>query len=264
MLLDPTIFPFIFHALALFISPSTTFQLDSRFTDTKPKYKSFHDSVYARDADDSKARNDTILTPVVLSKRGQFKLNNEISDGDKSYLQQAFIDMQELVTFVAANPNPAVTARYFDPNDQNDVTAIFDTVRRMAEAGGVPRPSGERYLNIRPYDLSELTILLAKSIQLKLLLDPGVFIEESLTLAFAENTNAEYREINHQIPEYPPTITVTEFGWGALWQRQRRSISCRRDIAGRTNFKMHFLGSLLLHEILYVVAVLPLRSPCTD
>jgi hypothetical protein len=250
---------YIILVFMIFTSTSISHQLESRFDDAKPVYESFHDTVYARRYDKSEARNITMFAPSALNKRWELQIgnsNNKVSDGDQSYLQQAFIDMLELVTFAAENQNPQVLTRYFDANDQDDVTAIFDTVRRMAQPGGIPRP-GPQYEDLRPYDLSEITILRAKSIKPSLIYKPTLLIAESVTLAFSENTNAEYRKSANPLFPYenPPTITVTDFGWGALWKRARPDLKCT-DIGPKTDYKMHFLGSLILHEILYVIVVL--------
>ncbi len=238
---------YVILVFMIFTSTSISHQLESRFADAKPVYESFHDTVYARRYDKSEARNVTIFVPPELRKRGPFLLDPTISAGDMSYLRQAFIDMLELVTFVAANPNRQVLQRYFDLNDENEVTAIFNTVRRMAEPGGFPRPAGSEF--IRPYDISEITILRTHG---------------SLpNLAFANNVEAQYRpSTNPQFPDpdRTPTITVTSFGWGALWKRRRNDLKCGVDIGPKTNYKMHYLGSLLLHEILYVVRDLSIRS----
>ena len=142
--------------------------------------------------------------------------------------------MQAFVTYVAANPYPQILARHFGPNTnaQNDVTAIFDTVRRMALPNGF-RPANSRWDHVGPYDLGEITIQRPNGGYPKL----------------AESFNV--RAAN--VPQYP-FINIYNFGWGALWKRRRADLECGKDIGPKVNFKMHFLGSLLFHEVMYANA----------
>ena len=163
-------------------------------------------------------------TSTKLFKRNLFNLNgNEVDD--ESILGQAFLDMQTLVTYVAQNPNAQVLARYFRPQDAGDVNAIFNTVMQMASTNPPATPPGQSVS--RPMDLHDINVIRSG----------GGF-----------PTLAESFDVS--VISVFPQIKVYDFGWFALWQRLLRSIRCSH-IGPKTNYKMHFLGSLLLHEVLY-------------
>ena len=162
---------------------------------------------------------------IKFAKRSLYNLaGNNLAD--ESILGQAFLDLQTLVTFVAGNPNAQVLARYFDPTDAADVTAVFNTVMQMASVNPPTNPPGAR-ANLRPTDLHNISVIRSS----------GGFPD------LAESFNVGVQDQNQQIKVY-------NFGWGGLWQRLMSSIQCS-DIGPKTNYKMHFLGSLLLHETLH-------------
>jgi len=146
---------------------------------------------------------------------------------DVRILQQAFTDMVEIVTYVQQNPNPQVLARYFSPNDQADVTAIFNTVRQLAQPGGHPDPETQ----FGPKDLSQIVIHRG-----------GTAGGLGTTLAQSFDTSPSTTH---------PRIDLYDFGWGALYKRLRSELNCDCDIK-KTNYKMYILGSVLLHETLYI------------
>ena len=211
--------------LALFALTSTCHKIGD---DSSPNDRLEHGLLYSRSP---KPIFDIAEEPTELhyqenlTKRGLYNLARN-SPSDATILQQAFVDLQTLVTFVAANPNAQVLARYFDPNHANDVNAIFNTVMQMASTNPPTNPPGAR-ANLAPTDLSQISVYRSG----------GGFP----TLAESERTGAA--NINQEIKVY-------DFGWSALWQRLLQSINCSM-IGPKTNYKMHFLGSLLLHETLH-------------
>lgn len=213
--------------LTLYTSTSSSHKLERRFADLAPTFESFHDSVYARDANQNESTYENPYAGSEVFKRGLYNLGQN-SASDASILQQAYLDMVEIVTFVAQNPNPQVMARYFSPADAADVTAIFNTVRLMAQPGGFPNPPASP-LPIWT-DLSDITVTRTHD------------IKALGTLAYSDNTLIGLNK--------GQSIYVYDFAWTALWQRRRRDLQCARDIGPKTNYKMHFLGTLLLHETL--------------
>lgn len=158
-----------------------------------------------------------------LLKRGALYLD-AIAPDDAGILQQAFADMVEVVTYVQQNPNPQVLARYFRPTDQAHVTAIFNTVRQMAQPGGFPNPPKQ----LLPTDLNQIRVSRKTGV--------GFTLAESF---------------NVQAISTGPRVEVYDFGWGALYRRLKSDVDCDCDIK-KTSYKMHILGTLLLHEVLYV------------
>lgn len=223
-----------FLGLALFTSPSRC-HLDSRFADVSPVYESFHDSVYARGAEENETFHDAVFsrTSAELKRRGLYNFGPN-NAADTTILQQGFLDMVDVVTHNANNPNAAVMARYFRAGDAAQVTAVFNTVLQMAQAGGYPNAPPFPGGRISPQDLSEIQVVRSSAVQLRTL---------------AESFNVE------PVGAANPTINVYNFGWNALWQRLRQSLQCGRDIGPKTNYKMHFLGTLLLHETLHFNSV---------
>ena len=218
--------------LSLAVSVSSHASHDgSRFADISPHYESFHDSVYAREPEQNETFQEAVFsrTSAELKRRGLYNFGGN-SAADTSILQQGFLDMVDVVTHNANNPNPAILARYFRPGDQGTVTAIFNTVLQMAQAGGYPNPPPYPGSRISPSDLSEINVVRAGDFQLGTL-------AESFNTAPAGTTGQ--------------LIKVYNFGWTALWQRLRQDLQCGRDIGPKTNYKMHFLGTLLLHETLH-------------
>jgi len=159
-------------------------------------------------------------------KRTVFNLDSNKPE-DVRILQQAFRDMVEIVTYVQQNPNPQVLARYFSPNDQADVTAIFSIVRQLAQPGGFQNADPL----FGPTDLSQIVIHRG-----------GTAGGWGTTLAQSFDTSCS---TNH------PRIDLYDFGWGALYKRLRSELNCDCDIK-KTNYKMYILGSVLLHETLYI------------
>ena len=186
-----------------------------------------HGSLYSKWATPifDTAEDTTDLHDKRLTKKSLYNLAGN-NPSDESILAQGFLDLQTLVTYVAGNPNAQVLARYFDPNDANDVNAIFNTVMQMASTNPPRNPPGAR-ANLAPTDLHSISVTRAG----------GGFG------TLAESFN--YGALNtHQ------QIKVYNFGWTALWQRLLQNIDCSM-IGPKTNYKMHFLGSLLLHETLH-------------
>lgn len=170
--------------------------------------------------------DDSPHSHVKFAKRSLYNLAGN-NPADESILGQAFLDLQTLVTFVAGNPNAQVLARYFDPTDAADVTAVFTTVMQMASVNPPTNPPGGAREGLVPTDLHNISVVRSS----------GGFPD------LAESFNVGIKDHNQQIKVY-------NFGWSALWQRLLSSIQCS-DIGPKTNYKMHFLGSLLLHETLH-------------
>ena len=199
-------------------------QIDSTsFPDIAPIYESFHESIHARDRiSELDTSNDTAH---LLYKRDPYAIT-ATDAGAISYLRQAFLDLQTLVAYVATNPNPAVFQRYFGDQPSEPIDRVFQIVFNMSQPGGVqnPFPPGG---NLGPTNLGQISLSSTN--------------REAPTLAFSDDV-----ELNDS-PN--PSITITSFGWGALFRKRMSAIQCS-DIGPGTNYKMHFLGSLLLHETL--------------
>ena len=217
----------IILGLAICTSISASHKLDKTFADPSPAFESYYDSVDVRDANKNDSTYEKPYVGPELSKRGLYNLEQN-SPSDGSILRQAYLDMVQVVTYVADHPNLQVMARYFNPADAADVTAIFNTVRLMAQPGGFPNPP------VGPLpiwtDLSNITVVHKNG------------IKEFGTLAESDNTLIGTTT--------GMIIYVYDFGWTALWQRLLGNLQCARDIGPKTNYKMHFLGTLLLHETL--------------
>ena len=210
--------------LAVFASTSTCHKIGDH---PSPSNRLAHPSLYSKSAIPifDTAGNTTDLHYKKLTKKTLYNLAGN-DPSDESILGQAFLDLQTLVTYVAGNPNAQVLARYFDPNHANDVNAIFNTVMQMASTNPPTNPPGAR-ANLVPTDLHSISVTRAK----------GGF-----------GTLAE--SINVGPINMYQAIKVYDFGWNSLWQRLLQSIECSM-IGPKTNYKMHFLGSLLLHETLH-------------
>ena len=156
-----------------------------------------------------------------FNKRGQFNFVQG-SDGDKAILRDAFNDMVDLVTYVARNSNEKVLRKYFRASDKDDVTRIFDTVRQMAQDNGHPDSTPQ----IGPKDLNKIVINRAKGV-------PYLLADSSDLSLYSTH----------------PTIRVLDFGWAALYRRRVSEIDCNCHVK-KVNYKLHFLGSLILHEVL--------------
>ena len=137
--------------------------------------------------------------------------------------------MFDVVTYVQQNPNPQALSRYFSPNDQAYVTAIFDTVRQLAQPGGLPNPR----TGIRLSDLSQVVVNRVGGF--------GAVLAETSEFGLTDQN---------------PSIEVNDFAWGALYKRLKSDLNCDCDIK-KVNYKLHFLGTLLLHETLYVTLIFP-------
>ncbi|KAL8965295.1 MAG: hypothetical protein Q9183_003927 [Haloplaca sp. 2 TL-2023] len=162
-----------------------------------------------------------------LDKRGLFDLS-EVSGGDASIIQQAWVDMSNLVDIVVQNPNQNVLQNYFDPNDAGDVANVFGTVQGMIAPGGVQNPPNA---GLGPTDLQQIRIRRTNE---------GC---GALVLAFSEGIGTSTNVRN------PRQITICDFGWNVLYRRLRSDLTC--DMIGpKINYKMQFLGPLLLHEVL--------------
>lgn len=220
-------FQLALFGLAVFTSTSTCRKIGDQ---PSPNSRLAHGSLYSKwpkpAFDTAEDIND--LHYNNLTKKSLYNLAGN-NPSDESILGQAFLDLQALVTYVAGNPNAQVLARYFDPNDANDVNAIFNTVMQMASTSPPTNPPGAR-ANLAPTDLHQISVTRASG--------------ELTTLAEAFNANALNTVGSKQ------EIKVYNFGWEVLWQRLLQSIKCSM-IGPKTNYKMHFLGSLLLHETLH-------------
>lgn len=221
-------FRFLFLSLPLFASTSLSHLSEHIFEDHHALSNRFaHGTLDDRVAEPifDSTEDSVDLHYKKLTKKSLYNLAGN-NPADESILGQAFLDLQALVTYVSANPNAQVLARYFDPNDANDVTAVFTTVMQMASVNPPRNPAGAR-ANLRPTDLHNISVIRSS----------GGFPN------LAESFNVGFQDQNQQIKVY-------NFGWSGLWQRLRSSIQCS-DIGPKTNYKMHFLGSLLLHETLH-------------
>ena len=170
---------------------------------------------------------ETISSRWSLEKREPF---NTIMNGkdDKSILDQAFQDMLELATVVAENPNLDALNRYFvvEEGVERQVTRIFETILLMAQPGGYPPPEGG-FGQVTKTNLNEISLRRASK-------------GDTLTIL------AESFELNSKSKKQG-VIDVYDFGWGALHKRLLRDTTCD-DIGPQVNYKMYFLGSVLLHE----------------
>lgn len=191
--------------LTLFTSSSLSHKIDSRFADVSPVYETFHDSVYARGPEENETFSEAVFsrTRLELARRGLYNFGTN-SAADTSILQQGFLDMVDVVTHNAHNPDAAIMARYFAPGDAATVTAVFNTVLQMAGAGGYPNAPTFPQGRLQPQDLSEISVVHAGDFQL------GALAESFGTGPFAANAG--------------PQIKVYNFGWGGLWQRLRSSL----------------------------------------
>ena len=171
---------------------------------------------------------ETIFSRLGLEKRDQFNTIQN-NDADKSILDQAFQDMRELVEVVVNNPNPDALNRYFVPGPgvQRQVISVFETIRLMAQPGGYPAPPGGFDVDIGKTNLNEISL-------------------RRVSRGKGFTTLAESFEVDYTSTE-PGLIKVYDFGWGALFRRLLRDINCN-DIGPKVNYKMYFLGSVLLHE----------------
>ena len=149
--------------------------------------------------------------------------------------------MSNVVNTVVQNPNQNVLQNYFDPDDAGDVANVFQTVQGMIAPGGVQSPPNA---GLGPTDLQEIRILRNNARC------------QPLVLAFSEAVGTSTNARN------PRQITVCDFGWNTLYRRLRRDLTC--DMIGpKINYKMQFLGPLLLHEVLSVITpfeMLPSKS----
>ena len=218
----------VFFVLPLLASISTSHVLDHKLenyhaVDKRLAHASLDDRFAESVFDSTEDAFD--LHHRKFTKKSLYNLASN-NPSDESIFGQAFLDLQTLVTYVAGNPNPQVLARYFDPNDANDVTAIFTTVMQMASVNPPTNPPGAR-ANLQPTDLHNISVVRSS----------GGFPD------LAESFNVGVQDRGQQIKVY-------NFGWSGLWQRLLQSIKCS-DIGPKTNYKMHFLGSLLLHETLH-------------
>ncbi|KAL8688780.1 MAG: hypothetical protein Q9218_005395 [Villophora microphyllina] len=165
----------------------------------------------------------------ILGKRGLFDLSL-VSGGTASIIQQAWVDLSNVVNVVVANPNQNVLQNYFDPNDAADVANIFTTLQQMIAPGGVQNPPNQ---GLGPTDLQQIQVRRTND-----------GCENPLVLAYSVGLGTSTNARN------PRQITICDFGWNVLYRRLRRDITC--DMIGpKINYKMQFLGPLLLHEILH-------------
>ncbi|KAL8868536.1 MAG: hypothetical protein Q9174_004926 [Haloplaca sp. 1 TL-2023] len=179
-----------------------------------------------------------------LGKRGLFDLS-QVSGGDATIIQvcrliplssakltssqQAWVDLSNVVDVVVQNPNPNVLQNYFDPGDAGDVANVFQTIQGMIAPGGVQNPPNA---GLGPTDLQEIQVLRTNA---------GC---GNLVLAFSEAVGTSTNVRN------PRKITICDFGWNVLYRRLRRDLTCEM-IGPKVNYKMQFLGPLLLHEVLH-------------
>ena len=167
-----------------------------------------------------------------MRKRSEFTIGKNVKEGDATDIHQAYIDLCAILKNVtedvhSPNINLNTFDRYFnhfDPKYISRVQGLFRTVLQMALDG--VNVQGTTSLGKRPRDLNEITILRSKS--------------WNTYLAEAQNVDPDNLDA---------TITIYDFGWDALHQRTLQQLTCA-DIGPKTNYKMHVLGSLLLHEIL--------------
>lgn len=142
--------------------------------------------------------------------------------------QQAWVDLSNLIDVVVANPNQNALQNYFDSNDATDVANVFTTLQKMIAPGGVQNPPNR---GLGPTDLGE--------IQVRQTNDGCNPLVLAYSVGLGTSTNARN----------PRQITICDFGWNVLYRRLRRDLTC--DMIGpKVNYKMQFLGPLLLHEIL--------------
>ncbi|KAL8768881.1 MAG: hypothetical protein Q9194_005584 [Teloschistes cf. exilis] len=150
-----------------------------------------------------------------------------MTGGDKSIIIDAFADMSAVVNEVVDHPNPGVLQNYFDPGDADDVASVFRTVQAMIQPGGVPNAPNPGF---GPTNLNQIRIrrqgILSGC-------PPGL-----LAYSSGYATTTKDRE-----------TVICDFGWTVLYRRLRRDIECAK-IGPKINWKMQFLGPLLLHETL--------------
>ena len=134
-----------------------------------------------------------------------------------------------LVLKTVTNPtnfHPETFTRYFDISHKAGVNRTFQAVLDMATSGvnAIPPRTALSPLNLNAIQVSKVA--------------GGV---DDFTY-LARSYNVERTDVN-------PRIEVYNVGWNSLWRRRTDDISCD-DIGPTTDWKMHFLGTLLLHETL--------------
>lgn len=169
-------------------------------------------------------------------------INNEYTyapgtpDADLANFNTAFQDLLHVLDAVLGPvgipplPNPLhqpTFLRYFAQDHWESVRKIFETVRTMARGGFQDIPG------FAPLNLQSITV------------NRGGGGEEGTTLAQAFGVE--------RATAVPKTITVYDVGWNSLFKRRLADVVCA-DVGPVTNYKMHVLGTLLLHETLYALA----------
>ncbi|KAL8661206.1 MAG: hypothetical protein Q9202_005808 [Teloschistes flavicans] len=152
----------------------------------------------------------------------------DMTGGDKSVVIDAFADMSAVVNEVVNHPNPSVLQNYFDPGDADDVASVFRTVQAMIQPGGVPNAPNPGF---GPTNLNQIRIR-----------REGLF----------SGCSAGLLAYSSGVASLTPTreIVICDFGWTVLYKRLRRDLQCA-NIGPKINYKMQFLGPLLLHETLH-------------
>ena len=197
------------------------------------KGRSLYDSQY----DDLYSWNDTFpgkRQEARISKRGLQTI--DIAEAkERQDVEFALHEMMDLVQYVVDRPNDQVLGRYFPRQDWEDVKSIFRTVLSLAKDGSQADPLNPAR---RPYDLSQIKISRQARSE-----DPNLQ-SWAKPLVLADAVQSEL------IPRNPNDlgIVIYDFGWDVLFKRFMTQ-DCK-DIGPNTNYKMHFLGSLLLHETL--------------
>ena len=146
-------------------------------------------------------------------------------------------DMINLLQVVIANPHLPTMNWYFD-GAAADITAVFQTVLDMSQPGGTQAQDPA----LRQYGPTALDQITVKRVHGGQPLNPGT----GAVLADSDNVS-----INDMSTGAIPTTQVYDWGWQVLYRRFRYEIDCSM-IGPKVNYKMQFLGGVLLHEILYV------------
>ena len=190
------------------------------------KFERFHEKHDLRDLNEF----DDPENHTRLEKRGPIRVAYR-TDSEKADLNHAYQDMLTLVGFVYNNwaqVDPDIFDVYFHPFHVTKVKQVAYTILRMAQPGGITDMPGSLQA-FRPTDLSDIVLIR----------------EHGVPPILAESFNVGSRGLD-------PKIAIYDFGWQVL--RNRRFLSdypadCSK-IGSKVDYRMQFLGGLLLHEVL--------------
>ena len=166
-----------------------------------------------------------------LEKRGAIRVSYR-TNVENADLYHAYQDMLYLVDYVqsrATQINPNIFDVYFHPFHATKVMKVAKTILQMAQPGGITSVPMDLQL-YRPTDFSEIVLLREHG---------------GVAPVLGEAFNYRSRALD-------PRIVIYDFGWQVL--RNRRFLSdypadCSK-IGSKVDYRMQFLGGLILHEVL--------------